>query len=79
MGLAVISKGKPPSTLLLDLTCDMPRCSEHQRFVAEPDQGYPEIYSQAMRAGWLERFGTSDLAYRLFLCPLCSGKEPKAK
>lgn len=79
MGLAIITKGREaPFVLLLHLQCDMPRCRQEAKFVAEPceQRGFIELHTEAIGAGWLERFSTRPPEQRLFLCPSCSGKEP---
>lgn len=81
MGLTIVTVGRPPATMILHLACDMPRCHEHGRFVAECEEtgrGFVELHAEAMAAGWLERFNTRPPEGRLFLCPSCSGKEPKS-
>ena len=83
MGLDIIAKGKPPSTLILDLQCDMPRCQEGMKFTSlggdVGDSGFNELYKAAMAVGWLDRFADRPPEQRIFLCPKCSGKEPKPR
>jgi hypothetical protein len=81
MGLVITAKGKPIATLILDLQCDMPRCTQGTKFVSlggnVGDGGFIHLYRIAMGVGWLERFSNRPPEQRLFLCPNCSGKEAK--
>lgn len=64
-----------PRPTVLELTCDsglggLFGCTP-QSFTGG---GFIEQYAAAMRAGWLDRHTIDG---RFFLCPSCSGKQPK--
>jgi hypothetical protein len=71
MGIAIMSDESAPipRPVVISFQCDgAPACDGYFTRVTN----YPSAYSQAMRAGWLERRGAD--GRRLFLCPKCSGK-----
>lgn len=81
MGLKVIGiqfrRPPQPVETHLRLQCDKPGCDNFDRF-AHVD-GFAGQYAQAMRKGWKDTFAkVGNGTERVFYCPVCSGKLPKA-